>query len=232
MRSQSLSSGQEAFCYLLPLTSYLLPTLHFNSVDKILAQLENQPGWEKFRAHRQLLKCWEQVVNQQTAQYTRPLYITRQILYVATSGAARAQELSFQRYTLLKRLNQQLTFDLKDIRFSSSGWHQKTYSHSEQPTLFTISDRHKSKSLLNPVAAAKQKDKKQEEVKTSPQDRAKEAVQLWLKAIKQRELVTVPCPSCNSPTATGELARWQMCHHCAAQKWSEEYRVPSFSKPE
>ncbi len=84
--------------------------MHFNSVEQILTQLEQQPGWEKFREYRQLLKYWDNTVNQQIGEHTRPLYITRQVLWVATSSAARAQELSFQRYSLLKRLNKQLTF--------------------------------------------------------------------------------------------------------------------------
>ena len=63
------------------------------------------PAWmgKNFVQYRQLLKYWDRVVNQQIAQHTRPLYINRQILYIATDSAARAQELSFQRYTLLKR---------------------------------------------------------------------------------------------------------------------------------
>ena len=69
--------------------------MRFNSVEQVLNQLETQPAWEKFRQHRQLLKCWDLTVNQQTAKHTRPLYINRQILFIATDSAARAQELSF-----------------------------------------------------------------------------------------------------------------------------------------
>ena len=76
------------------------------------------------REYRQLLKCWHNTVNQTTAQHTRPLHITLSVFWVATSSAARAQELTFQRYTLLKRLNQQLPFTIKDIRFTTSGWEQ------------------------------------------------------------------------------------------------------------
>ena len=163
---------------------------------------------------------------------TRPLYITRQILYVATSSAARAQELSFQRYTLLKRLNKQLPFELKDIRFSSSGWHQKTYEVEEQPVLFTISDRHKAKATSKPGIANQQLDQSQNSSDRSPQDKAKEAVKRWIKTVEQRASVTLSCPKCNSPTAKSELARWKICHHCAAQEWSENYRVPDFSESE
>jgi predicted nucleic acid-binding Zn ribbon protein len=207
-------------------------SLHFNSVEQILTQLENQPGWEKFRAYRQLLQCWDRVVNQQIAQYTRPLYINRQILYVATSSAARAQELSFQRYTLLKRLNQQLTTEIKDLHFSSSQWHQKTYPHETQ-TLFTISDRHKTIIPRDLGATLKQDN---QEAKTdnclSAQDRAKNAAQRWLRTIEQRSNVTLACPKCNSLVSQAELSRWNLCHHCVAQKWSAEYCPPVFPQRE
>ena len=223
----------------MPISSYLFPLLytsilplHFNSVEQILSQLENQPGWEKFREYRQLLKCWDQVVNQQIAPHTRPLYINRQILYIATDSAARAQELSFQRYTLLKRLDQQLPFKLKDIRFSSSQWHQKTYQQESQANIFTISDRYKSK--IPPAFSAsleKETTSNQQESKDSnlsPQDRAKNAAQEWLNKISDRSLPTLVCPNCNSATSQKELTKWNLCYHCAAQKWSSEYRPSTF----
>ncbi|NJL51517.1 MAG: DUF721 domain-containing protein, partial [Hydrococcus sp. SU_1_0] len=171
-------------------------SLHFDSVEQILTKLENQPGWEKFRIHRQLLKCWSRVVNQQTAQHTRPLYLNRQILYVATSSAARAQELAFQRYTLLKRLNQQqqlileIKDDIKDIRFSSSQWHQSTYTPATPAALFTISDRQKTKQktkiATDPAVALKQANKGAKADNSlnnlsnalSPSEQAKKAAQI------------------------------------------------------
>lgn len=205
-------------------------SLHFNSVEQILTQLESQPGWEKFREHRQLLQCWERVVNQQIAQYTRPLYINRQILYVATSSAARAQELSFQRYTLLKRLNQQLTTEIKDLHFSSSQWHQKTYLQETQ-ALFTISDRHKT-IIPRDLDAALKQDHQETTTSLSAQERAKNAAQRWLRTIEQRSKNTLACPKCNSRVSQAELSRWNLCHHCVAQKWSEEYCPPVFPQSE
>ncbi|MEL6496467.1 MAG: DciA family protein [Cyanobacteria bacterium J06623_7] len=208
--------------------------MQFNSIDQILTQLENQPGWEKFRQHRQLLTCWERVVSKQMAAQTRPQYINRQVLYVATSSAARAQELSFQRYTLLKRLNQQLPFKLKDIRFSAAAWQQKTYQQPERPTIFTISDRHKSPvtPVSSKISPQQPPDKQNEADSLSPQAKAKAAVQRWLKTVEQRSLTIPTCPKCNSATARSELARWNLCHHCVAQEWSSKYRVPDFTKPE
>ncbi|NJK56469.1 MAG: DUF721 domain-containing protein [Pleurocapsa sp. SU_5_0] len=213
-------------------------SFHFNSVEQILTQLESQPGWEKLREHRQLLKCWEKVVNQQTAQHTRPLYINRQIFYIATSSAARAQELSFQRYTLLKRLNQQqLTAEIKDLRFSSSQWHQQNPGQDSQ-ALFTISDRqkhehanrHQTKISSDSLVFLKENEKVEDQL--SPQDRAKNAAQRWLRIIEQRSKATLACPKCNSLISQAELSRWNLCHHCIAQKWSKEYCPPVFLKQE
>jgi predicted nucleic acid-binding Zn ribbon protein len=224
--------------------------MHFDSVEQILTQLETQPGWEKFRAHRQLLKCWSRVVNQQTAQHTRPLYINRQILYVATSSAARAQELAFQRYTLLKRLNQQqqlileIKDEIKDIRFSSSQWHQPTYSQETPAALFTISDRQKTKITPDPApdpAVALKLAKKGAKADNSlnnlsntisPSEQAKKAAQRWLRGIEQQLATTLACPKCNSVISQAELNRWNLCHHCVAQKWSAEYCPATFPEQE
>lgn len=208
--------------------------MHFNSVEQVLNQLETQPGWESFRQHRQLLKCWDRTVNQKIAQHTRPLYINRQILYIATDSAARAQELSFQRYTLLKRLNQQLTFKIKDIRFSSSQWHQKTYQQTERTILFTISDLQKTKAKANSTTGSSSSQKNREsEAKgniISPQQKAKNAVLDWLKR-KERRTPAFFCPKCQAATSKEEIARWNLCHHCIAQQWLEKYRPPTFPKP-
>jgi predicted nucleic acid-binding Zn ribbon protein len=207
---------------------------HFDSVEQILTQLETQPGWEKFREHRQLLKCWSRVVNQQTAQYTRPLYLNRQILYIATSSSARAQELSFQRYTLLKRLNQQpLPTEIKDIRFSSSQWHQESNLPPHQSSLLTISDRQKIKIAPTQLIDLKQDNPPANgEKQLSPQERAKNAAQRCLRTMKLRSEVTLACPQCGSVISQTELNRWNLCHHCVAQKWSAEYRPPTFPEPE
>ena len=201
--------------------------MHFNSVEQILNQLEKQPGWSKFRDYRQLLNCWHHTVNKNTAQHTRPLHITRGVLWVATSSAARAQELSFQRYTLLKRLNKQLPFILKDIRFSSSGWHQTTYEESTSKILFEISEKQKSKNkAINFNIARKQSENNSEQF--SPTAKAKQAAQRWLDKLNQNSSSWLVCPQCDSPTSEGEIKRWNLCYLCVSQKWSQEYRPPTF----
>ena len=195
--------------------------MHFDNLEKILTQLEQQPGWEKLRLHRQLLKSWSTCVSRNIALHTRPLYISRQVLWIATSSAARAQELSFQRYTILKKLNRQLPVQLKDIRFSDSQWHQTIYSQavSQEKPLFSLSEQQKVKpnpaiDALNSSAPKKV---------ASPTD-AKVAAQDWLKAIAQNSASFATCPLCDAPTPLGEIKRWNSCYHCVAQKWSENYR--------
>ena len=59
------------------------------------------------------------------SQNTRPLYFSREVFGIATSSAVWAQELTLQRYSLLKRVNQQLNFNVKDIRFTPARWTDK-----------------------------------------------------------------------------------------------------------
>ncbi|MBE9044393.1 DUF721 domain-containing protein [Pleurocapsales cyanobacterium LEGE 10410] len=201
----------------------------FNSVEQILIRLEQQPGWEKFREYRHLLRCWDDVVSQNIAMYTRPLYINRQVLWVATSSAARAQELSFQRYTLLKKLNKKLPFVLKDLRFSSSGWQQKTQQQPTEQALFSVSDRHISKARLTDLPFTDQKAETEQKAQppSSPAT-AQAAAKRWLETIKQNSSTFMSCPNCGSPTPRAEIERWNLCYHCIAQKWSQKYRPPSF----
>ena len=206
--------------------------MHFDSVEHILTQLEKQPGWEKFRHHRQLLKVWHNTVSENTAKHTRPLYVNRQVLWVATNSASRAQELSFQRYALLKRLNQQLPFVLKDIRFSASGLKQTQNAEETRKILFTISPENqflKSKDNLRSLAIAEQKiddDKNKNNLSV----KAKVAAKRWLETIdrsSQSSSLSL-CPICNASTPIKEIERWNCCYLCIAQKWSKKYRSPDF----
>ena len=209
--------------------------MHFDSVEQILAQLEQQPGWEKFRHHRQLLKVWHNTVSQNTAEHTRPLYVSRQVLWVSTNSAARAQELSFQRYALLKRLNQQLPFVLKDIRFSASGLDRVQDLEETKKILFTISKQNKSpenkNNIRNLAIDAKKLDNNENEKQTSK--KAIAAAKRWLRIVAQnnKDSPLLPCSICNALTPTEEIERWDCCYLCVAQKWSRKYQMPTFEDP-
>jgi len=198
--------------------------LFFDSVEKILNQLEQQPGWEKFRLHRQLLKSWDSIVSPKIAQNTRPLYVNRGVLWVATKSAARAQELSFQRYSLLKKLNRKLPYSVKDIRFSSSQWHQKNEDKQSLKTaLFSLSNKQKDQANATQQKSLNQGIKR--EVKVTSAQAAKLAAKHWLETIEHNSANFFTCPKCNAPTPLGEIERWGLCYHCIAQKWNKEFNT-------
>ena len=106
--------------------------MSFNSVNNILGVLKQQAKWQEHPFQR-VLQLWPDVVGKVAATHTRPLSIQRDVLQVATSSAAWAQNMTFGRTTLLLKLNQKLSEPLVDIRFSTKDWqrvpdylHQKT----------------------------------------------------------------------------------------------------------
>ena len=196
-----------------------------NSLKNILQHLAQQPGWEQYRQHQEVMECWSKIINPKIAQNTRPRFISRQILWVATSSSVWAQELSLQRYSLLKKLNSQLTFTLSDIRFSSVDWHKS----SENLPLKKEDEVKKAKNL---AISAKNKTFIDKKLENDPEiNDPKIALQKWLKNLKNRAdsptIPFFPCPQCGSPTPASELERWQVCCHCVADKWSLEYRLPN-----
>ena len=82
--------------------------MSFDSLSRILITIENQPGWEAQRQFRQVLRVWHEVVEEKYLPHSRPLYISRQVLWVATSSSVWAQNLTLKRYGLLKKLNGKL----------------------------------------------------------------------------------------------------------------------------
>lgn len=189
--------------------------MSFSSLDRILDILKKQPGWEAQQQYSHLLECWQSVVPEKVTQHARPLYISRQVLWVATSSAVWAQNLSLQRYTLLKKLNALLSEPLSDIRFSTAQWYEAKLS-SESPT----ADTETSPSAIAPgmttsVSAS-------EKAKT-PQ----EAFQRWAAIIKARSHSLPACPQCQSPTPPGELQRWTVCAYCATKQGFAETETKS-----
>ncbi|MEB3309505.1 MAG: DciA family protein [Snowella sp.] len=184
--------------------------MSLNSLDSLLNRLQQQPHWEEYNVYRQALKAWETAIDSKILQYTKPLALRRQVLWIATASSVWAQTLTMQRYTLLKKLNAHLSQPLTDLRFSSAQWHQV------QP-LNTLQD-------LEPAA---QSDSYQAFLKTltfpeeeqTPSQTPKEAFQRWTKILQIRAENLPICPQCQSPTFPQELERWSVCANCATQQW-------------
>lgn len=176
--------------------------MSFKSINHILEAIAKQPKWEKQRQYHQVVQCWRKVVANKVAQHTRPLYIQRQILWVATPNSVWSQNLALQRYSLLKKLNQFLAQPLLDIRFSSARWYQKQQSH-----LYDTSSLSLHPSSLNGDFDFSSADLSKP---ATPQ----QALLKWMETIKRRSPYLLTCPLCQCPTPEGELKRWQMCAYC------------------
>lgn len=213
--------------------------MFFTSLEQTLAKLTHQPSWEQYQQYRELLNCWQQIVSKEINKQTRPLYIDRNVLGVATSSSVWAQELTLQRYTLLKKLNSQLTFSLKDIRFSPSQWQTSDRnllaqsnqdSHSMHPSRINInaaqisdnSELRTPNSETVAVAGFPRLSKLSNLKGKLKRDDPQAVVQCWINALQVRSPKLSICPQCQSPTPEGELKRWSLCCHCAAKNWSDK----------
>ncbi|MFM7364327.1 MAG: DUF721 domain-containing protein [Cuspidothrix sp.] len=177
--------------------------MSFRSVDDILASIQKSALWEQELFPR-LLKCWTEVVGAKVAVETRPVSIQRDVLWVATSSAAWAQNLTFQRKSMLMKLNHHLSVSLVDIRFSTAEWRnlsrmgtQTTVSPSEHPSY--VADNRNGEGF---IPSAK-----------NPQS----AFESWARMIQERSHHLPLCPQCQCPTPPGELQRWDLCSPCASK---------------
>lgn len=194
--------------------------MSLNSLNYILDIVTNQPGWEAQRQFRHVLKSWQEVVEPKTALHTRPLYIARKVLWIATSSSVWAQTLTLKRYTLLKQLNGKISPPLADLRFSTAKWSQNlaidsSSSHDE------VKNSQKHPSLL-PKSQPSVKNSKTNVNQLPLGQDPQAAFQRWVQALEERGQNLPCCPQCQSPTPQGELQRWQMCAHCVSQQWNSE----------
>ncbi|MBX9253547.1 DUF721 domain-containing protein [Desmonostoc muscorum CCALA 125] len=180
--------------------------MSLKSVNDILGILEKQAKWQE-QPFQCLTKCWPEVVGSVVAAHTRPLSIQRDVLWVATSSAAWAQNLTFGRTSLLLKLNQKLPTPLVDIRFSTAGWQHSAVETKQQQTILS----HEHPSYVGDRLS-------RPESTPSIQD-ANAAFGHWTKIMQARSHGLPLCPQCQSPTPPGELQRWAVCSVCAAKQF-------------
>lgn len=178
----------------------------FKSIHNVLEAIAKQPKWEKQRQYHQLVQFWRQVVSEKVAQHTKPLYLQREVLWVATPNSVWAQNLALQRYPLLKKLNPLLDKPILDIRFSSARWYQK--HPSDFYDISSLSSHPSSVNFDEDLFSV---------VDISKPKTVQEAFLKWQETIKKRAVYLVACPVCETPTPEGELKRWQMCAYCVAK---------------
>lgn len=181
----------------------------FQSLPQLLNHLSTQESWRGRQQFQRLLGCWVEVVGAAVAAQTRPIALQRQILQVATSSSAWAQNLAFERHRITEKLNDRLKLDLTDIRFSTAHWRSEfsrtgveNFSETvilwrEHPSRVTVSRSPRQPTSRDPQTAFRN----------------------WARTVRLQLQHLPLCPSCQSPTPAGELSRWSVCSLCAAQQF-------------
>ncbi len=192
----------------LPLST--LP-MSFTSLDRLLNQLQREPGWEKVQGYQEILNAWRETMGSSLKDYAYPLALRQRVLWIATASPVWAQTLTLQRRSLLQKLNPLLREPLQDLRFSPYQWHQRpgssasTSPNSAQPWDFS--------------AIAVDDDDDQE---YSDGDRVQQAFARWIQVLEYRAQQLPACPQCRSPTQPRDLERWGLCSSCVRQRWSKK----------
>lgn len=181
--------------------------MSFQSLQQVLGVLEKHDSWKKRQQFRQLVVCWAEVVGNAVAAQTRPLYIQRQVLQVATSSSAWAQNLAFERCRILEKLNAQLPYSISDIRFSTGQWQSSEKNETKSAESSILWQGHPSQISIAPQR------RPPAPLPPNPQT----AFQHWSSQVRDRSRHLPPCPVCHSPTPPGELQRWSICALCAAK---------------
>jgi predicted nucleic acid-binding Zn ribbon protein len=100
--------------------------MSWSSIDQVISDMTQQPAWDAYRAWQEVLDAWPMVLESLPVQSVEQIYPRMRngdVLQVATSSAALADLCTWQRRSVLKILNANLTQPLTDIRFSSGRWH-------------------------------------------------------------------------------------------------------------
>lgn len=193
----------------------------FQPLNHVLGILENHDKWEKRRQFRQLCTCWAEVVGKVVAAQTRPLYLQRNILYVATSSSVWAQNLVFERHRILTKLNDRLSYQLTDIRFSTAQWNAQKSSDANNSESYILWQNHPSqiRSQRTPSSSSLYSSSVQTSAYPHPiPNDPQTAFQGWANRIRERSQHLPTCPTCHCPTPPGELQRWSVCALCAAKQ--------------
>lgn len=219
----------------------------FKPLHHILDVIENQPGWLTQQQFRLILRQWTEVVGKDVAAHTRPTGIDRQVLWVATSSPVWAQELSYKRHMILRKLSHLLTQKfgtpaqaaLTDVKFSPKYWQHPNFNTknpepnlakhpsylpplpaSSLPNSLTDSPADlapKSSFSLSPNSLPEGLPDSRINSRPVPEERLSQS---WWQKIQARSIHLPLCPQCQCPTPPGELDRWQCCSLCATKKWT------------
>ncbi len=167
--------------------------------------MTKRPQWDEYRHYLEICEIWSTIVPEKAASHSKPLYVQRDMLWIATSSSVWSQQLSFQSYSLLKQLNHRLSASpLQKLRFSPAQWHD-SQRHQQSSSL------ERKQSFFSYTEAISPKG-------NSPRT-PEAAFQRWTDAIAHHLNGLPLCPQCHCPTPSIELERWSKCYLCITQHW-------------
>lgn len=163
-----------------------------------------------------LRQIWPEVVGEAVAAQTYPVNLRRQVLQVATSTPAWAQNLTFQRQRILKKLNSRLhppswiSALALPLGMRGRAW----------LTLLPPMRNWWTGSTPSPVSSTPKRPTTPRRSSLSPSsEEAKAAFERWAQLVKRQQTQQnlFPCPACGCPTPAAELERWLVCGFCHRQ---------------
>ncbi|GAB4215679.1 MAG: DUF721 domain-containing protein [Synechococcales cyanobacterium] len=164
-------------------------------LQTLLSSWQSLPQQRQWQVWAQIQTHWPTLVGTVVAQHTQPTHLKQQVLHVATSTSAWAQNLGFQRPLILTKLNALVPSPkIQDIHFSTAQW----LSQGETSLLLPPMPSKRRRLPPNPLPAP------------TPQ----EAFQRWAHTLKHHHVDHPHCPYCQAPTPATELSRWGMCWFC------------------
>ncbi|MDX2216647.1 MAG: DUF721 domain-containing protein [Oculatellaceae cyanobacterium bins.114] len=188
--------------------------MSFKSLHQLFSSFDNQDAWQAQQQFQKLLGCWFEVVGPVVAAHTRPVKIQRQVLQVATSSPAWAQNLVFERRRILEKLNTQLGSQFTDIRFSTAQWYSDA-PKQDKPDSTTVTWQEHPSRIDGELTEVRP-------TKTGMGTDPVEVFQQWSEMMRSRSHHLPLCPQCQCPTPTGELKRWSVCALCATKQWQRK----------
>jgi len=92
-------------------------------LGKVFTKMKEQG--DAFLESCQVLSLWPEVIDEGIRKNTEAVKIKNQVLYVSTSSSVWAQELTFLKEEIIKKINEKAGREvIKDIRFKAFGYGQ------------------------------------------------------------------------------------------------------------
>ncbi len=188
-------------------------------LDGLIKGLEQQESWQVQKQFRLVLLHWPKSVGFAVARITRPVGIQRDTLYVATSTAAWAQTLAYERFNILNKLNRYQKHPLKGIRFSTAQWAQSDPLNRSRSAAGTATENPAAQGRLAHHPSYIGHVPSLPSLPQGDEPTPIESFSRWALVMQQMQRSQSLCPRCLCHCPQGELDRWACCALCATKQW-------------